>query len=171
MQKNQNTIEYSITEQGMFPALFLENLDVLDPVFVIDDLFLKEDMTKYLKKSEYKCGRKRYNSIDLLKTVLFGFMDEGYITLRGLEENCKVNIRYMHLMHYQTPSYKTFGNFINESFRIERRYFWIKDRRIIHIYKENLFILIGSNSLLHIKRMIDILHRSCFIDDSRGSGP
>ena len=77
MQKNQNTIEYSITEQGMFPALFLENLDVLDPVFVIDDLFLKEDMTKYLKKSEYKCGRKRYNSIDLLKTVLFGFMDEG----------------------------------------------------------------------------------------------
>lgn len=114
MQKNQNTIEYSITEQGMFPALFLENLDVLDPVFVIDDLFLKEDMTKYLKKSEYKCGRKRYNSIDLLKTVLFGFMDEGYITLRGLEENCKVNIRYMHLMHYQTPSYKTFGNFINE---------------------------------------------------------
>ena len=85
----------------MFPALFLENLDVLDPVFVIDDLFLKEDMTKYLKKSEYKCGRKRYNSIDLLKTVLFGFMDKGYITLRGLEENCKVNIRYMHLMHYQ----------------------------------------------------------------------
>ena len=114
MNKNQNTKEYSIKEQGMFPAFFLENLDVLDPVFVIDDLFLKEDMTKYLKKTEYKCGRKRYNSIDLLKTVLFGFMDEGYITLRGLEENCKVNIRYMHLMHYQTPSYKTFGNFINE---------------------------------------------------------
>lgn len=42
MQKTQNTIEYSITEQGMFPALSLENLDVLDPVFVIDDLFLNK---------------------------------------------------------------------------------------------------------------------------------
>ena len=60
-------------------SLFLENLDVLDPVFVIDDLFLKEDTTKYLKKTEYKCGRKRYNSIDLLKTVLFGFVEEVYV--------------------------------------------------------------------------------------------
>ena len=34
--------------------------------------------------------------------------------LRELEDNCKVNIRFMYLMDHQTPSYRTFGYFINE---------------------------------------------------------
>ena len=49
----------------------------------------------------------------MLKTVLFGFMDEGYISLRRLAENCRVNLRYMYLMEDETPSYHTFGDFIN----------------------------------------------------------
>ena len=49
----------------------------------------------------------------MLKTVLFGFMDEGCISLRKLEDNCKVNIRYKHLMAGKRPSYRTFGYFIN----------------------------------------------------------
>lgn len=43
------------------------------------------------------------------------FVDKGYISLRELEDECKVNIRYMYLMDYETPTYKTFGNFINEN--------------------------------------------------------
>ena len=31
-----------------------------------------------------------------------------------MEDNCKVNIRYMYLMNWKTPSYRTFGYFINE---------------------------------------------------------
>ena len=50
----------------------------------------------------------------MLKTVLFGFMTSGYCSLRELEDNCKVNIRFMYLMEHQTPSYRTFGYFINE---------------------------------------------------------
>lgn len=50
----------------------------------------------------------------MLKTVLFGFMTSGYISLRELEDNCKVNIRYMYLMDHATPSYRTFGYFIND---------------------------------------------------------
>ena len=50
----------------------------------------------------------------MLKTVLFGFMTSGYCSLRELEDNCKVNIRFMYLMDHQTPSYRTFGYFINE---------------------------------------------------------
>ena len=38
----------------------------------------------------------------------------GYCSLRELEDNCKVNIRFMYLMDHQTPSYRTFGYFINE---------------------------------------------------------
>ena len=40
--------------------------------------------------------------------------DSGYCSLRELEDNCKVNIRFMYLMDHQTPSYRTFGYFINE---------------------------------------------------------
>ena len=47
----------------------------------------------------------------MLKTVLFGFMANGYISLRELEDQCKVNLRFMYLMDHQTPSYHTFGHF------------------------------------------------------------
>ena len=38
----------------------------------------------------------------------FGFMTSSYCSLRELEDNCKVNIRFMYLMDHQTPSYRTF---------------------------------------------------------------
>ena len=50
----------------------------------------------------------------MLKTVLFGFMANGYCSLRELEDSCKVNLRFMYLMDRETPSYRTFGYFINE---------------------------------------------------------
>lgn len=73
------------------------------------------DLNKYLTDiPEYTTGRLRYNPVNMLKTVLFGFMTSGYCSLRELEDNCKVNIRFMYLMEHQTPSYRTFGYFINE---------------------------------------------------------
>ena len=50
----------------------------------------------------------------MLKTILYGFMDTGYASLRELEDRCKVNLRYMYLMDSETPSYHCFGDFINE---------------------------------------------------------
>ena len=50
----------------------------------------------------------------MLKTVLFGFMDRGYISTRELEDACEVNLRYMYLMDNETPSYHCFSDFINE---------------------------------------------------------
>nr|WP_243634083.1 MULTISPECIES: hypothetical protein [Acidaminococcus] len=35
-------------------------------------------------------------------------MDEGYISLRKLEDNCKVNLRYQYLMDGKKPSYRIF---------------------------------------------------------------
>ena len=73
------------------------------------------DLSKYLKNvPEYITGRNRYNPVDMLKTVLFAFADNGYCSLRKLEDNCKVNMRYMYLMNWKTPSYRTFGYFINK---------------------------------------------------------
>lgn len=50
----------------------------------------------------------------MLKAVLFGFMTQGYMSLRELEDHCKVNIRFMYLMDNEKLSYRTFGYFINE---------------------------------------------------------
>lgn len=41
----------------------------------------------------------------MLKTVLFGFMDDGYIALRKLEDDGKVNLRYQYRMDGKKPSY------------------------------------------------------------------
>ena len=96
--------------------MFLSDcLDLLDPVFTFDRFMEGIDLQKYLRKvPRHKTGRLRYNPVNMLKTVLFGFMTSGYCSLRELEDNCKVNLRFMYLMDRERPSYRTFGYFINE---------------------------------------------------------
>lgn len=114
MNKNLTTTYYT-SKQGVLPMFISDFLDICDPVLTFDKFMEGIDISKYLKIVP-KCatGRIRYNPVNMLKTVLFGFMSQGYISLRELEDNCKVNIRYMYLMDYKTPSYRTFGYFINE---------------------------------------------------------
>ena len=58
---------------------------------------------KYLTPEPFhKIDRHRYNRVNLLKTVLFGFMDTGYVSLCESEDRCKVNIHYMYLMDQET---------------------------------------------------------------------
>ncbi len=110
-----STINYNNPKQGYLPLFFSDCLDLLDPVLTFDRLMGGIDLNKYLTDiPEYTTGRLRYNPVNMLKTVLFGFMTSGYCSLRELEDNCKVNIRFMYLMDHQTPSYRTFGYFINE---------------------------------------------------------
>ena len=80
------------------------------------DRFMGEiELEKYLKNiPQHYTGRLRYDPVSMLKTVLFGFMANGYISLRELEEQCRVNLRFMYLMNHQTPSYRTFVYFIDE---------------------------------------------------------
>ena len=88
-------------------------LDICDPVLTFDRIMEAIDAGKYLRERPYgRGGRPGYNRVNMLKTVLFGFMDMGYASLRELEDRCKVDIRYMYLMDYQRPSYNTFRYFI-----------------------------------------------------------
>ena len=110
-----STINYNNPKQGYLPLFLSDCLDLLDPVLTFDRLMGGIDLNKYLTDiPEYTTGRLRYNPVNMLKTVLFGFMISSYCSLRELEDNCKVNIRFMYLMDHQTPSYRTFGYFINE---------------------------------------------------------
>ena len=115
MTKNNYTINHYTPKQGRFPVFIADNLDICDPVLAFDEIMEEIEIWRYLKPDGYKePGRPGYNKVNMLKTILFSFRDTGYASLRELEDRCKVNLRYMYLMDYETPSYKTFGNFINE---------------------------------------------------------
>ena len=96
----------------MFVADFL---DICDPVFAFDRLMEEAEVRKYLRSRPYRrTGRPGYDRVNMLKTVLFGFMEHGYAALRTLDDSCRVNLRYMYLMDWETPSYGAFGYFIRE---------------------------------------------------------
>ena len=106
---------YSNAKQAVLPILISDYLDNCDPVLPFDRFMEEMDLEKYLKGiPKHYTGRLRYNPVSMLKTVLFGFMTNGYISLRELEDSCKVNLRFMYLMDHEPPSYRTFGYFINE---------------------------------------------------------
>lgn len=112
--KNLTNI-YSNSKQAVLPILIHDYLDICDPVLTFDRFMGEIELEKYLKKiPKHYTGRLRYNPVSMLKTILFGFMTNGYISLRELEDNCKVNLRFIYLMDHETPSYRTFGYFINE---------------------------------------------------------
>ena len=95
--------------------LIQDCLDICDLVLTFDRFMGEIELEKYLKNiPQHYTGRLRYDPVSMLKTVLFGFMANGYISLRELEDQCKVNLRFMYLMDRQAPSYRTFGCFINE---------------------------------------------------------
>lgn len=111
---NNNTEINYTPKQGRFPVFISDLLEISDPVIAFDHVMEAIGVQKYLKGAVKDTGRLGYNSVNMLKTILFGFVDKGYISLRNLDDECRVNIRYMYLMDYETPSYHTFGNFINE---------------------------------------------------------
>lgn len=111
----KHTPDYFRPKQGILPMFISDFLDICDPVLTFDEFMEGIDLARYLKNiPKHETGRIRYNPVNMLKTVLFGFMTQGYISLRELEDNCKVNIRFMYLMDNEKPTYRTFGYFINE---------------------------------------------------------
>ena len=113
--KKTNTEKYYSPKQGRLPVFLAESLEICDPVLAFDEIMEEIGIEQYLKPERYKpFGRPGYSRVNMLKTILFGFMDTGYVSLRELEDRCKVNLRYMYLMDYETPTYRCFGDFINE---------------------------------------------------------
>ena len=99
-----NTNIYYSPKQGRFPVFISDFLEISDSVITFDHIMEEIEIAKYLKCTAAPVGRKGYNPVNM-----------GYISLRELEDECKVNIRYMYLMDYEKPTYKTFGNFINQN--------------------------------------------------------
>ncbi len=109
--KNNTEKNYSM-KQGRLPVFLADSLEIRDPVLAFDEIMEEIGIEQYLQPERYRPqGRPRYSRVNMLKTVLFSFMDTGYAALREIEDRCKVNVRYMYLMDYDTPSYHCFGDF------------------------------------------------------------
>ena len=93
-----NTNTYYSPKQGRLAVFSSGFLEISDPVITFDHIMEEIGIAKYLKRTATIVGRKGYNPVNMLKTILFGFMDKGYISLRELEDECKVNIRFEFLL-------------------------------------------------------------------------
>jgi len=146
--KNSTKI-YSTSKQGILQLFLSDYLDICDPVFTFDEFMEGIDLEKHLKDIPVqRTGRPRYNPVNMLKTVLFGFMNSGYISLRELEDNCRVNLRFMYLMDHEKPSYHAFGDFINA----------VLSGQIEDIFKD-------INKVIFEKEHVDLNH--LYIDGSK----
>ena len=118
MSVNKNTTAYSTTKQLKLPLDFEKIIDISDPVYGFCEVMDRIDLSKFFADKERKTGRPRCNLVKMLKLVLFSFMENGYMSLRGLEKACRTDIRYMWILDgMQAPSFMTFDNFINQMLR------------------------------------------------------
>ena len=70
-----------------------ESLGISDPVLAFDKIMEEIGIERYLKPEKRgRNGRPGYSRVNMLKTILYGFMDTGYVSLRELEDRCKVNL-------------------------------------------------------------------------------
>ena len=115
MQLNKNTIAYSTPTQLKLQLDFEKIIDISDPVYGFCEVMDRIDLSKFFADKERKTGRPRCDLVKMLKLVLFSFMENGYMSLRGLEKACRTDIRYMWILDgMQPPSFMTFDNFINQ---------------------------------------------------------
>ena len=81
-----------------------------DLVYTFVEISEGVDLTKYLT-SYLPHSNQKHSLAALLKTVLFGFVDNRR-TLRQVEHVCKVDIRYMWLSQKSMPSFMTVQRFV-----------------------------------------------------------
>ena len=86
-----NTERNCSTKQGRLPVFIAENLEICDPVLAFDRIMEEIGIEQYLKpEGRSRIGRPGYCRVNMLKTILYGFMDTGYASLRELEDRCKI---------------------------------------------------------------------------------
>ena len=149
MKNKTYTNNYYNIKQLKLPLEIEKIIEISDPVYSFSEIVDCIDLNSYFVKEGYKIGRPRYNRTNLLKVILFSFMENGYLSLRGIEKSCKTDIRYMYLLDdMDAPSFATIGNFIRNSLTCSI---------------ENIFIEI--NKVIFLKENVDLEH--AYIDGTK----
>ena len=138
MKKSINTNKYYKPKQLKLPLEIEKIIEISDPVYSFCEIVDYIDLDSYFAKKGCKTGRPRYNRTNLLKVILFSFMENGYLSLRGIEKSCKTDIRYMWLLDdMKAPTFVTIGNFIREDLTESIEKIFIEINKVI-FEKENV---------------------------------
>ena len=115
MKTLNNHNEYYTPIQMKFPVDLEKIIEISDPIYTFNEIMEQIDLYKYFAGKGSKTGRPRFDSVKLLKIILFAFMENGYASLRNIEKLCKTDIRFIWLLDdLKAPSYSTVSNFMNE---------------------------------------------------------
>ena len=146
---------YYSTYQLKLPVDIERIIEISDPVYTFCEVLDRIDLYRYLVREENKTGRPRYDSITLLKVILFAFMEYGYVSTRMIEKLCKTDIRFMWLLNGNNPpSHMTIDNFmkdclansIEEIFAEINAYIFAKENLDLeHVYIDGTKIRANAN--------------------------
>lgn len=91
-------------------------IEISDPAYTFNEVRNHIDLNKYLVEERNKrTGRPKYDSVNLLRIILFAFMKNGYVSVRQIEKLYKTDIRFMWLLDDTTaPSIMTIDNIMNK---------------------------------------------------------
>jgi transposase len=138
MKNSNNTNKNYKPKQLKLPLEIEKIIEISDPVYSFCKIVDCIDLSLYFAKKGCKMGRPRYNRTNLLKVILFSFMENGYLSLRGIEKSCKTDIRYMYLLDdMDAPSFATIGNFIKNDLTNTIEKIFIEINKVI-FEKENV---------------------------------
>lgn len=168
---NHLSIDYYTTFQLRLPLDLSIKIKIDDPVYTFNEVMNGVKLDKYLiNPNKDPRGRKGYNSVKLLKVILFGFMLEGYASLRKLENLCNNDIRFMWLLEGDdAPSHMTFSNFINdyltdsiENIFREINYYIIKKDNVDldHIYLDGTKLEANANKYSWVWKKASLTNRN-----------
>ena len=87
MLLNKNTKDNYTSRQLKLPLEIEIIIDVSDPVYTFCEIMDHIDLSRYFVEKDYKTGRPRCDAQKLLKVILFAFMENGFCSLREIE-NC-----------------------------------------------------------------------------------
>lgn len=101
--------------QLKFPVDLEKIIEISDPIYTFNEVMEQIDLQKYFVEEGNKMGRPRFDSVKLLKIILFAFMVNGYVSVRNIEQLCKTDIRFIWLLDgTPAPSFMTISNFMND---------------------------------------------------------
>ena len=111
---NKLSQTYDTPYQLKLPLELSAIIETTDSVYTFCEVMNHIDLNRYIVNERSNTGRPRYDSVTLLKVILFAFMENGYTSTRAIEKLCKTDIRFMWLLQdMKAPSHMTIDNFMN----------------------------------------------------------
>ena len=172
--KNQTTQVYNTPYQLKLPLEIEKIIEISDPVYTFCEVMNQIDLKRYLVIKENRAGRRRFDSETLLKVILFGFMEHGYVSTREIEKLCKTDIRFMWLLQEEkAPSHMTIDNFMNHCLtdsieeifnEINRYIFEVEAVDLEHIYIDGTKLEANANKYSWVWKKSSLKNRQKTFD-------